>query len=61
MSELRKIKQRESLQAKHGPIYNAMQYTFWAEAILAGTHSGTDEPLALLCLRMESQEDLGQH
>ena len=46
-AELRKARQRElkeSLQAKHGPKYDAMQYTFWAETILAGTHSSTDEP-----------------
>lgn len=46
-AELRKTRQRElreSLQAKHGPKYNAMQYTFWAEALLAETHSSFDEP-----------------
>lgn len=46
-AEERKVRQqelRDSLQVKHGPKYNAMQYTFWAEAILAQTHSSIDEP-----------------
>ena len=47
VAEERKIRQRElcgSLQAKHGSKFNAMQYTFWAESILAQTHDSIDEP-----------------
>ena len=44
MRKTRQRELRESLQAKHGPKYNAMQYTFWAEAMLAQTHDSTDEP-----------------
>ena len=46
-SEERKTRQKELrdlLQTKHGSKYNAMQYTFWAEAIIAQTHDSTDEP-----------------
>ena len=47
VAEERKIQQRElrgSLQAKHGSKFNTMQYTFWAESILAQTHDSIDEP-----------------
>ena len=46
-AEERKTRQKELrdlLQTKHGSKYNAMQYTFGAEAIIAQTHDSTDEP-----------------
>lgn len=46
-AEERKMRQKElrdSLQTKHGSKFNAMQYTFWAEAILARTHESMDDP-----------------
>ena len=46
-TEERKTRQKELrdlLQTKHGSKFNGMQYTFWAEAIIAQTHDSTDEP-----------------
>lgn len=41
---MRQQELRDTLQTKHGSKFNAMQYTFWAEAILAQTHDSMDEP-----------------